>query len=360
MGFYRPFWAPAYVSFFGFGGGWGFGFGWGGWGGLGWLPIGPCDRFFPWWGGYRGRFGVAGFGRFGTFNRFGGIAPLHGGTRFSNLAHINDAHIGGAVSTVGAGKFGAGGTTAVAATHEQLSSARMMTGNPPVVPTRASLSASGRAAAPSTIHSGASQHFFGTQSSSRPESFQQQTARLQQSMQQSHFSAVTAGRATGAGATESRGTSAAAGGKPSAGTAAAGKEASNSASRGASDTASSTRGEPNRSEWKAFTPPSHSSETAGRSGGSAETAGRGESGSYWNRSAPSSGYSRGGSSGYGGGGGYSRPQLNMRQPIVQPRSSGGDGGYHGSPSYGGSHSAPSSGGGHANGGGGHSGGGGHR
>ena len=48
-GFYRPFWAPAYVSFFGFGGGWGlgFGFGWGGWGGFGWLPIGPCDRFYP-------------------------------------------------------------------------------------------------------------------------------------------------------------------------------------------------------------------------------------------------------------------------------------------------------------------------
>ncbi len=34
-GFYRPFWAPAYVSFFGFGGGFGFGVGFG-WGGL-WL-----------------------------------------------------------------------------------------------------------------------------------------------------------------------------------------------------------------------------------------------------------------------------------------------------------------------------------
>ncbi len=210
-GFYRPFWAPAYVSFFGFGGGWGcgFGFGWGGWGGFGWLPIGPCDRFFPWWGGYRGRFGVVGFNRFGTLNRFGGIAPLRAGTGFSNLAHINDAHIGSAVSTVGAGKFGvtsgAGRTTAVAATHAQLSNARMMTGNLPVVPTRASLSASGRAAAPSTIHSNASQHFFGTQSTSRPESFQQQTAHLQQSMQRNQFSPVAAGaRSTGPVARESR------------------------------------------------------------------------------------------------------------------------------------------------------------
>ncbi|MGC2187305.1 MAG: DUF6600 domain-containing protein, partial [Candidatus Sulfotelmatobacter sp.] len=186
-GFYRPFWAPAYVSFFGFGGGWGlgFGFGWGGWGGFGWLPLGPCDRFFPWWGGYGGRFGVVGVNRFGTLNRFGGIAPLHAGTRFSNVTHINDPHIGGALSTVAAGKFGAGRTTAVAATRAQLSGARMMTGNMPVVPTRASLSASGRAAAPSTIHNRASQHFFGTQTASHTESFQQQTTRLQQSMQQS-------------------------------------------------------------------------------------------------------------------------------------------------------------------------------
>ncbi len=370
-GFYRPFWAPAYVSFFGFGGGWGFGFGWGGWGGFGWLPIGPCDRFYPWWGGYGGRFGVAGFGRFGSYGRFGGIAPLHGGTQFSNVAHINDAHIGRGVSTVGTGKFGVGGTTAVAATHEQLSSARMMRGNLPVVPTRASLSASGRAAAASTIHSGASQHFYGTQSSSRPESFQQQTAHLQQSIQQSHFSPVTAGRSSGGMESRSASSSAAAGGRTSAGTAASSRDVGNSAGRSASESGASTRGEANRSEWKTFTPPSHSNESVGRSGGGAETASRGGSGSYWNRTAQSSSYSRGGSSGYGGGG-YSRPQLNMRQPIVQPRSSGGYGtggyggygGYHGSPSYGGSHGAPSGGGGHAGGGGGggggHSGGGGHR
>ncbi len=387
-GFYRPFWAPAYVSFFGFGGGWGFGFGWGGWGGFGWLPIGPCDRFFPWWGGFRGRFGVVGFNRFGTLNRFGGFAPLHAGTRFSNLAHINDAHISRGVSTVGAGQFGSGRTAAVAATHEQLSGAHMMTGNLPVVPSRASLSASGRAAAPSTIHNGASQHFFGTRSTSRPESFQQQTAHLQQSMQQSHFNPATAGGRTSAGNTESRASNA--GGKPSAGTAASGREENNSMGREAGnqterpasatssanrrEQSSATQGEPNRSEWKTFTPPSHSNESAGRSGSSRESAGRSESGSYWNRTAPSSSYSRGYSSSNYERGGSSRPQLNMRQPIVQPRSSGNYGGYHGAPSYGGSrggysgggsHSAPSSGGGHSSGGGGHSsgghsGGGGHR
>ncbi|MFZ0420135.1 MAG: DUF6600 domain-containing protein [Candidatus Sulfotelmatobacter sp.] len=383
-GFYRPFWAPAYVSFFGFGGGFGFGFGfgWGGWGGFGWLPIGPCDRFFPWWGGYGGRFGVVGFNRFGGLGRFGGFAPLHGGTRFSNLAHISDPHIGGALSTVGAGRFGAGRTAAVAATHAQLSSARMMTGNLPVVPSRASLSASGRPAASSTIHNTASRHFFGTQSGSRPESFQQQTAHLQQSMQQNHVSSVTAGgRSNGAmesrGASESRGNSPAVGGKSSAGMAAAGREMNNSARRNAgtqasgessanrAERSSASRGEPNRSEWKSFTPPSQSrTESASRTGSSSETSSRGMSGSYWNRTAPSSSYSRGSSSTYGSSGyergGSSRPQLNMSQPIVQPRSSGSYGGYRGGYSGGGTRSAPSSGGASHSSGGAHSGGGGHR
>ena len=39
---YRPVWAPAYVSFIGFGGGVGVGFGFGS---VGWLPVGPCDTF---------------------------------------------------------------------------------------------------------------------------------------------------------------------------------------------------------------------------------------------------------------------------------------------------------------------------
>src|SRR5579863_10183953 len=151
-GWYRPFWAPAYVSFWGWGAGFGFGFGWGGWGGFGWLPIGPCDWFHPWWGGYGGRFGVVGFR--GGFNRFGGFAPLHVGTRFSNIANIRDARVGRGLSTVNAGHFGAGHVTARAATREQIGGARMMAGNLPVVPTRASLSASGRAAAPSTVRNG--------------------------------------------------------------------------------------------------------------------------------------------------------------------------------------------------------------
>jgi hypothetical protein len=405
-GFYRPFWAPAYVSFWGWGAGFGFGFGWGGWGGFGWLPIGPCDWFHPWWGGYGGRFGVVGFR--GGFNRFGGFAPLHGGTRFSNIANIHDARVGRGLSTVNAGHFGAGHVTAMAATREQIGGARMMAGNLPVVPTRASLSASGRAAAPSTVRNG-SERFFGSvhNSASRPASFQQQTASLRQSMQQNHVGAVPAGGRVG-GESASRGT----GGtgtnvagtmeRPSAGTV-ANRETNNSANRGAGNSAASMQNG-NRGETRSFTPPSSgrtsgtvgsertnagsggmepqrgtaqsaaggnrdgfrpfappSSNEASRSGSSAPEA-RGSSGSYWNRTAPSTMESRGNTSGSYGRGSSSRPQLDMRQPIVRSpaygASRGGYGGYHAptyhapashAPSYGGSHSAPShsSGGGHA-------------
>jgi hypothetical protein len=348
-GFYRPFWAPAYVGFFGFGGiGFGVGFGWG-WGGFGWLPLGPGDWFHPWWGGYWGRWGWGGWGAYG---RFGGIAPLRAGARFSNFAHINDAHIGGALSTVHAGQFGAGHVTAVAATHEQISSARMMTGGVPVVPSRSSLSASGRAAAPSTIHSDAAQHFAGTQSAARPASFQQETSRMQQSMAQNHVSSVTSGSHTSESGMESRSASSAGTSKPSAGTStanSASRETSNNTNRNMGESANrgstTANSSANRGGWNSFTPESHSN-----TGSASE---RGESGSYWNRTSPSSNYSRGSSGGYGSSG-YSRPQLNMHQPIAQPRSSGSySGGYHG---YSGS--SHSSGGGHSSGG--HSGGGGHR
>ena len=458
-GGYRPFWAPAYVSFWGWGGGFGFGVGWGGWGGFGWLPLGPCDWYHPWWGGYGGRFGWAGRGwgdRGWRDGRYGGFAPLHGGTRFSNVANLHDAHISRALSTVNAGHFGTGRVSAMAATREQIGGARMMAGNLPVVPSRASLSASGRAAAPSTIRNGGSERFFGTHNNmARPVSFQQQTASLRQSMQQNHVSGFTAGGR--GGESVARGTSGSFA-KPSAGMTQGGREANNPGfNHGNSSAAESTnhggyrtfsppsssntrgmsanteRGSPesspnrsfgNRNEasrgmtqsagsrdgFRPFTPPSRSEVArageASRSGG--EMSSRGGSGSYWNRTAPSSG-SIPSSRGSYSGGGSSRPPLDMRQPIAHGPSYGGysrggysspsrpsynyPGGSHSAPSYGGSHSVPSyggphsgynggghvsaphmsaphmsaphvsaphsSGGGHASGGGGHSSGGGH-
>ena len=86
---YRPVWAPAYVSFFGFGGGVGVGVGFGS---VGWLPIGPCDRFYPWYGRYGSRFNSVNVVNITNINihngpgrGFGGIAPLRSGGGYSNL-----------------------------------------------------------------------------------------------------------------------------------------------------------------------------------------------------------------------------------------------------------------------------------
>jgi len=413
-GWYRPFWAPAYVSFWGWGGGFGFGVGWGGWGGFGWLPLGPCDYFHPWWGGYRGRFGVVNITNVHVtnINRFGGIAPLHNGLRYSNIANLHDTHIGGAMSTVNAGHFGGGRVTAMPANRTQIGGARMMAGNLPVVPSRASLSASGRAAAPSTVRNGGPQKFFGAHNNiARPASFSQQTTSLRQTMQQSRVGAIPAGGRSNAEFT-SRGNSSMQ--RPSAGIS-SNRETNNFGNRSPmGQNSSSSVQNQNRGGFRAFNPPSNSNRPAqtnnsniGRSNESPSTANRGgfrsftppsnsnrpaesnnprtsqpssngfrpftppsssqmsrgepsgnssrpSAGSYWNRTAPSSsmpsrsysgGYSSGSSGGYSRG--SSRPQLDMRQPIVRSPSYGGNGGYRGTPSFGGSRSAPSYGGSHA-------------
>lgn len=157
---YRPIWAPAYVSFYGFGGGFGGGFGFGfggGWGSIGWLPLGPCDHFHPWYGRYGGRFGDRDFR---SFNR-GGFSPLHGGNRFSNVnLAINDRHFRGG-TTVSGRDFGTGHMRPQATNQAQFRNARFSSGRLPVNPSRESFSASGRPAAASTIRNAPqNQHFF--------------------------------------------------------------------------------------------------------------------------------------------------------------------------------------------------------
>jgi hypothetical protein len=408
-GFYRPFWSPAYVSFWGWGGGWGFGFGFGGWGGFGWLPIGPCDYFHPWWGGYRGRFGVVNVTNIHITNRFGGFVPLHGGNRFSNVNNIRNEHIFRGMSTVNAGHFGTGGRMRpVPMTRQQLGGARLMAGNLPVVPSRASLSASGRPAAPSTIRNGGSERFFGTHNNiARPVSFQQQTASLRQTMQNNHVGAIPAGGRTIAGETGAGtrgtfgGTTATGTMKPGAGTF-GGREAGTLGNRTAGNpptsiqngnhggfrpftppsgssprsigpssgapgvgrtsvqTPRSTMRAPeavnrgtapsfNRDGFRPFTPPPSASRGEVSRGGSSLGAERGNSGGgYWNRTAPSSQMHVNGPVYGGSERTYSRPQLDMHQPIVRsPSYGGGNGGYRGAPSYGGSRGVPSYGGSHS-------------
>jgi len=412
---YNPFWAPAYVSFWGWGGGFGFGlgFGFGGWGGFGWLPLGPCDWFHPWWGGYGGRFGWVGRGGWGGYRgwggRYGGFAPLHNGLRYSNIANLHDSHIGRGLSTVGASRFGAGRVGAMAATHEQIGSARMMAGNLPVVPSHASLSASGRAAAPSTVRNGGSQSFYGSHNNmARPASFQQQTASLRQSMQQSHVGAVPAGghsnsefsarggsnmerpsagtpanresgtanhgtgnasasgqSRSGFGASNaangSRAENAAPGGNRSFSPPANGTMRSNSNGSAGSRMGTQSAGTENRGGFRPFTPPSSSQASRGESNSYAARGGStGGSGSYWNRTAPSSSMQRGyngaapsssvqrGNSGYGGySNGMGRGSAYSSRPQLdmrQPIARSPYGGYSRGGNYGGYRGSPSYGG----------------
>jgi len=196
---YRPLWAPAYVSFFGFGNGGGFGFGFGS---VGWLPVGPCDRFYPWYGRYGSRFNqvnVVNITNITNIHRgfghgFDGIAPLRAGGAYSNLRRATiDERVRQGISTVPAEHFGKGRFTPVPVDREVFRGGRMMAGNLPVVPTRESLSASNRPAAAATLPRGGQQDRFFMKSRpvAAPQPFETQAAQVQQAIQRDgHFKAT--------------------------------------------------------------------------------------------------------------------------------------------------------------------------
>lgn len=181
--YYRPVWAPAYVSFFGWGGGFGVGVGFGH---IGWLPIGPCDSFRPWWGGGRGfeRVNINNFN--GRFNDRGGrvIAPLarvsQGRVVYSNLNSMRtDARVRAAIIRVPSNEFGRGAiSTREHVTAGDLRSGSVIGGRLPVTPTRASLG-SERRVSPSALPQHAATHFFGNAHAVARPAFGAEQARVQ-------------------------------------------------------------------------------------------------------------------------------------------------------------------------------------
>lgn len=141
--YYRPLWAPAYVSFFGFGGRFGFGFGFGS---VGWLPVGPFDPFFPWYGRGFNRITFVGFNTFGG-RGFGGhfVGPLGIRGRMAEFSNVHmamtNARVRAGITSVSSADFARGGlgSRRMGADVGQLRNAHMMTSNVPVVPTRESL-----------------------------------------------------------------------------------------------------------------------------------------------------------------------------------------------------------------------------
>jgi hypothetical protein len=384
--YYYPVWAPAYVSFFGFGGGWGVGFGWG-WGSIGWLPLGPCDRFYPWWGGYRSRFGVTSITNItnitniNNFNNRGGWGPLHAGTTYSNLRNVvNNPGFRHAVSTVPSNQFGHGRVTVQPVSREMFQNARLANGNLPVVPTRQSTQIGGRPAAASTIRNSAqNQRFFSntrTPAGTRA-SFAQEQSRVQDNIRQnSSFGAINGNQANASNARPTANVSNPRIGAP--------ERAANTVTSNSQPRRSGISSEPARSTsnwaWKSAPRLGNTSnvhvapaprETTNVGGWqkftphvAGEMTSRGPQNESW-RAAPSRGpvseprtYSS-----------PSRPPLNMRQPIVTSRGDYGRPSYsqpsYGRPSYsqpsysrpsygGGGYSAPSRGGYSAPSGGGYS------
>ena len=388
---YRPVWAPAYVSFFGFGGGVGVGFGFGS---VGWLPVGPCDSFYPWYGRYGGRYNVVTVTNINNFNGrgrgFGGFAPLRPGGAYSNLrlAATNE-RVRGGISTVPTNQFGTGRSAPVGVSGETFRGGHMIAGNLPVVPTRAALSVSNRPAAASTLPRGGQQQRFFSQArpATAPQSFDRQVSQMQQSIQrnnagtsQSFSRGDTAmqNRPQVQAQSPARGTLSV----PNNGVARSATSEGSDWRRFSDSTPAQRDGAMNRSTgseatfnsvprpgnssrpeastndggWRHFTPQS--------GGGSADRGNNGGGMDAGRSSGPD--FQRGPDREVGGGRGgvqdsprtYSRPPLEMRQPIVTQRASevrgsapresapshggggGGGGGSHGG-SGGGSHSSPS-------------------
>ena len=186
-GSYRPEWAPAYVSFFGFGRHREVGFGFGS---VGWLPIGPGDHFYPWYGRHGAHFNVVNVTdatNITNINRgFDGIVPLHSGNRFSNVRlAASDVRVRKAISTLPTDQFGTGRSAPTAVSREAFRDGSMMTGNLPIVPTRETLSATNRPASPSSMMRGGQQERFFTkrQPSAAPQSLDKQAAQVQEGIQ---------------------------------------------------------------------------------------------------------------------------------------------------------------------------------
>jgi FecR protein len=316
---YYPVWAPAYVSFFGFGVGFGFGIGFGfggGYGRYGWLPCGPGDWYHPWFGRYGNRYNtvnVTNIHNTTVNNYHNGIGPLAGsrGRQFSNInqAMTND-RVRGGISSMAGNEFGRG---AVSPHQTPISSASfrqaaLVAGKMPATPSRESYSPSGREANPSSYRSAppSSQHF------------------------------LSAGSRTNAE------------GNYGAGSRTFGSTG-NVNNINASHTNPSTSLQSSRSGWKTFTPPSsanvnrsqsfdanthalsNSSSTHGTFAPESRQSSQGtssgtvqgrqaENRSSWQHFSPPQSASRESSSHS-----YSRPSLNMRQPIVTSR--GGSNGY---------------------------------
>jgi hypothetical protein len=179
-----PYWAPAYVGFFGYGPGLGVSVGFG-FGGVGWVALAPFEVFHPWWG--RGFYG----GFRGGF--YGGHTTIVNNVNVYNS--FRNARVTGGAIGVNAGGFGRGARF-TALNRTQLQSAGAVHGVLPVSPDRSSLRFNDRAVN-GRFPQARSQNFAGRMQAPRVQhaTFEQQQRGMEQ-MSRGNFS-QPAGRGFG-------------------------------------------------------------------------------------------------------------------------------------------------------------------
>jgi len=189
--FGHPYWAPAYVGFFGWGGGVGIGFGFGG---LGWVPLAPFEVFHPWYGrGFYAGFRGGGFARGTAIIGNSNIASTYRNARFN-----------GGVSGMSANQFGRSGAQIQSLNRSQIQQAGLVRGAVPVAPGRSSLQMSNRAVSGNFPQSRATSFASHAQA---PQVSHVSFAQQQRGMQQlSHSNFSAASRAASPNSSFSRGT----------------------------------------------------------------------------------------------------------------------------------------------------------
>ena len=207
---YYPTWAPAYVSFLGFGFGgrnWSFGFGYG-YSSIGWCPLGPYDRYHRWWGHHNSYNAVnitniTNVTNITNINRSGGRGIPRGYT--SNLqGALTNPRLRGAITRASTQDFVSGRVPQQqrAIDAATLRQGQLVQGTVPAVPTRESLRPVNRAVNTAALprNANAAQTFFTRrQPPAGPTSFSTRAAEVRQMVERNPMQAT--GRGTPAGTT---------------------------------------------------------------------------------------------------------------------------------------------------------------
>jgi hypothetical protein len=159
---YRPYWGPAFVTFIGFGHSSGFAFGFGN---FGWVPVGPHDYYYPWYGrGFR-NVNVVNITNVVNVRNTYVVHPLivNGrGPHYSNVdLAMRDPHWRNGISGMPVDQFGRGNTkiARLEVHDDDLRQARVVRGNIPVVPTRESLHSGEVRGVPASVRTNEGRYF---------------------------------------------------------------------------------------------------------------------------------------------------------------------------------------------------------